>query len=114
MIDGKEALLKAAKRRYQVVKVDDVGEFRIQSLNGRELAEFVSKFNSGQVDSTSVDNLVSLIGMCLVDDLGVRLFSEEEAKQLADLEFGVLVQLANACQEHNRLTDKQQDRLAKN
>ena len=112
----KDKLLSAAKRRYKECHIEELNAtFRIQSLNGREISKFAAKFTSGNVDENSIDQLASLLAMTLVDDDGNLLItSPEEQAQLADLEFSVLVKLANAAQVHNRLTEEADQVIAKN
>lgn len=115
-IGTKDKLLSAAKRRYTEVRIDELdATFRIQSLNGREISKFAAKFTGGNVDENSIEQLATLLAMTLVDEAGnLLIVTPEEQAQLADLEFSVLVKLANAAQVHNRLTEDADQVIAKN
>ncbi len=112
----KTKLLAAARRRYVDVHIDELdASYRIQSLNGREMSRFATKFSSGEVDESSIDQLCELLAMTLVDDQGELLITDQQEKaQLADLEFAILIKLVNAAQLHNRLTDDADKVIAKN
>ena len=115
-IGTKDKLLSAAKRRYLEVEIEELdATFKLQSLNGREISKFASKFVSGKVDENSIDQLAALLALTLVDENNQLLITTDEEKdKLCDLEFSVLVKLANAAQVHNRLTDNQDQVIAKN
>lgn len=111
MAGGKDLLLKATKRRYELVSVPVLdAEFRIQSLTGKELNEFVG--GATKKDETAQN--VALLAMCLVDDEGNRLFTNGDAAQLQDLDLGVMVKLLDACQRHNHLGEDTQKAMVKN
>lgn len=116
MTGTKIRLLAAARRRYVEVEIEELdATFRLQSLNGREMSRFATKFSNGEVDGSSIDQLCELLAMTLVDtEDELMIKTDEEKLLLADLEFSILVKLANAAQLHNRLTDDADKVIAKN
>lgn len=116
MIGTKDKLLGAAKRRYKEVYIEELdANFRIQSLNGREISKFANKFINGKVDENSIDQLAGLLALTLVDENNqLMIVTDEEQNKLAELEFSILVKLANAAQVHNRLTEDADKVMAKN
>ena len=115
-IANKEKLLQSCKRRYLDVEAPELEtSFRLQSLNGREMSIFASRFADQELNNDSVDQLSGLLSLCLVDEAGARLITtKEEEKQLAELEFGLLVKLGMAAQKHNRIDQLAVEDSAKN
>ena len=104
-IATKEKLLQSCKRRHIEIEAPELDTtFRLQSLNGREMSVFANRFADQELNNDSVDQLAGLLSLCLVDEAGERLVTtDDEEKQLANLEFSLLVKLGMAAQKHNRI-----------
>lgn len=100
----KSKLLEGAKRRAVDVYIEQLDEtFRVESLSARELGSYL-EFVQGEPNE--IDGLANLIGRCLVDEDGNRMFEGEEIEQLYNLDLSIMLLLADACQEVSGLKDE--------
>lgn len=105
----REQLLGATKRRYRLVNVPDLGEFRIQSLTERERSNYEASLldrKGGVVKDRMLSSRRRLIALTLVDDVGNRLLGEADVDKLEDLDSGVTVLLWEAARDHCGFTDQ--------
>lgn len=100
----KDKLLRGAQRKSKDVYIESLdASFTVKSLSARELGSYIEFVQS---KPNEIDGLANLIGRCLVDEAGERMFKDEEIEQLYDLDLSTLLVLADACQEVSGLKDE--------
>ena len=111
----KASILGANKRRFRDVDVPLIGKVRIRSLTERERSEYEAGFldGSGNVSSL-VDSKVRLIVLCVCNAEGHRLFTDEEATVLSDVDAVVTNTLADECRRLSGFSDEDVGKLEKN
>lgn len=95
---GRGELLGFAKRRYREVPVPWIGPdavVRIQSLTEGERSAI-----ERAIGSDGVSTRVQMILAAVVDDAGHRIFSDEHAATLQDMDAQVIAGLVDAISEH--------------
>jgi hypothetical protein len=110
----KDQILAADDLGLLEVKVKEWGGsvyIRVMSVGERDAYEneWVLNKNKG------VENFrAKFLAKCLCDDKGERLFSDAEVEQLAKKSAKVMSRVWAKAMEHNALTDKDVEELAKN
>ena len=95
---GRQALEAAAKREYRDVEIEGLGLCRVQSITEGERSE---------CEETERGTLVALIvAKGLVDEQGLRLYTDEEAAQISQFKAGVVTQLCEAIYAASGITSK--------
>ena len=92
---SKQDILKQfASRRY-----DEVQGIRLQSLTELELSKLESLWAQRYHDTKQMNPVMrrELLCLCIVDDEGNRIFSNDEVDALAELDGGVTSQLYSTC-----------------
>ena len=113
----REAILGLTARRYMVVGLPDGKQVRIQSLSEREKSSFEMQQISkrGSVNKSKIEaSRRRLLCLCLVDDKGNRLFGDDDADKLRDVDGGITSALFDAVQKHVGFEDGDIEELAKN
>jgi len=116
MASSKTDLMELAKRETKLVEIAGK-EFRVQSLTDHERAMWeVDCLNeSGERDPVAMESMrPRLIVKCLVDDGGNRLFTDEEAEDVAGLPASVTVKLFTVCSDLCGMDDDDKKDAAKN
>lgn len=82
---GKAAILEADDLAHEDVPVPEWGgTVRVRGLNGRERDSYEMRMAVAHKNGeTDVDIRASLVGRCMVDENGDRLFTDKELPQLA-------------------------------
>lgn len=92
-IAGRNAILAIARKSIDV-DVAGVGTFRLREMSGAERDRFEAAAFQEKVDIVNgkpevrrtvnpIDLRARLVGSCLVDDAGARLFADDEVEQLS-------------------------------
>lgn len=112
----KEQILAADDLGLVEISVPEWGDtvfIRIMTCGERDAYEndwIASKAKGGGVD----DFRTKFLARCLCDSKGNRLFSDSEIPALAQKSARVMARLWQKAMEHNALSDKDVDELAKN
>ena len=110
--------------KEQILAADDMGllEVQVPEWGG---SVFIRVMTVGERDayendwvlnkSKGVDNFrAKFLAKCLCDEKGQRLFSESEVVQLAGKSAKVMSRIWQRAMEHNALSEKEVEELAKN
>ena len=110
--------------KEQILAADDMGllEVQVPEWGG---SVFIRVMTVGERDAyendwvlnktKGVDNFrAKFLAKCLCDDKGQRLFSESEVVQLAGKSAKVMSRIWQRAMEHNALSEKEVEELAKN
>ena len=103
MARTKAEILSQCKRRY--TEVDGI---RLQSLTEWELSNLRSRWHSRmKKDDDGILGLmtVELLALCIVDDEGVRMFSDKDVGELKNLDSKFTQKINAACRTHCGLDD---------
>lgn len=114
-------ILGRSNRRFANVTVGDL-TVRLRSITAGEYAELQRKLiDSASKGSTEAKRVAAslaaqatLIRLCCIDANGEPLFSDSQAKQLAEIDSAVARALDDACMKHCGLSDADPGELAKN
>ncbi len=103
MAKSKEEIQKLTQRRY-----DEFDGFRVQNLNDYELSTLESRWAEefSRTRTFSKDMRAELLVMCIVDDEGDRIFTNEEVSIVRDMDSKVSKPLYTFCREHVGLDEK--------
>lgn len=108
----------------QILAADDLGLVKVNVKEwGGEV--FIRVMTVGELDAyqqewavnkqTGVDNFrAKFLARCLCDETGNRLFSDEEILKLAGKSAKVVSRLFDKAAQHNAITEKDVEELAKN
>ena len=113
-----------ALTREQILAADDLGLLEV-NVPGWSGSLFIRVMTCGERDSyendwvankgKGVENFrTKFLARCLCDDKGQRLFTDAEIEQLAKKSAKVMSRVWAKAMEHNALTDKDVEELAKN
>ena len=113
----KDLFLAKAKRRY--VEFQFEGEvYRLQSMTERERAQYELQLQdkkSGKATDASIEKMRRLfVAKTLVDHAGNRLFNDDEAEQLGEVDGRVMGLLYERAQKHCGYDSSEIEELAKN
>lgn len=120
-VNGKIAgrdVFKTIPRKTVDVELDEVGTFRLREMSGTERDRFeIAAFK--EVDGKrTVEPLylrARLVAMCLVDDAGARVYSDDQIAELSDeAPASVIAKLFEAAQKLNGLDAAAVEAAAKN
>ena len=113
-----------ALTKEQILAADDLGllEVKVKEWGG---SVFIRVMSVGERDSyenewvrnkdKGVDNFrTKFLARCLCDEKGERLFTDAEIEKLATKSARVMSRVWQKAMEHNALTDKDVEELAKN
>lgn len=108
----------------QILAADDLGMVKVTVKEwGGDV--FIRVMTVGELDAyqqewaanklTGVDNFrAKFLARCLCDDAGTRLFSDEQIEKLASKSAKVVSRLFDKAAQHNAITEKDVEELAKN
>lgn len=103
----REDILARDDRRYEVVEVPEWGgSVRIRTLSARERDEFEESIlrRRGQAVEVVMRGMrVRLAALCMVDEQGNRLFSDDEVEVLADRSAAAIERVFEAAARLNRI-----------
>lgn len=104
-IATREQLIGLCKRRYVEVEIPELeATVRIQSLSEKEKSDYetrlISKNGRGILKDRLADATRRLIALCVVDQNGSRLFSNNDLSVIAEMDSFVSSRIYEACQEH--------------
>jgi hypothetical protein len=114
---GKSDLLGLTQRRYRDVVISEQLKFRIQSLTEGEKSSYEASILTGAGKVNKQKLLAArrrLLVMCLVDGEGLRLLTESDADQLAQMDGAVASRIYDVCQDHCGFSDEDIEGLVKN
>lgn len=114
---GRAAFVGRAIRRYADVEIADFGAIRLQSLSEREAADFqvAALDQRGRWrKKLAAGARRRLIALCLVDADGNRLFSDDEAEHLADMDGRIADAIYEHCVAHCGFRQDQVEAEGKN
>lgn len=77
---NKADILSAIGRKPQLVPIDKLGEVFIVPMSGKQRQDW----SKAVLESKSDGYYAKLVCQCVTDESGNRLFTDEEAEQLAD------------------------------
>lgn len=110
-------LLGAKERRYAEIEVEGLGRVRIRSLFEGEMADFEAwalNCTGATQRERGKQSRRRLIALCVVDQQGERLISDDQSDQLAFADGKRMVDLYKAIQKHVGYSDGELEELAKN
>jgi hypothetical protein len=116
MASTKQDLMNLGKREPELVKLAGK-EFLVKGLTDRERAEWELDCldEEGRKDLTAMESIrPRLIAKCLVDDNGLRLFSDDEYEIVAEWPASVTVKLFEVCSRLCGLDEDDKEMVAKN
>ena len=97
---GRSGLLGELKRRYHEADIDGYGRIRMQSLSAKE-AEVLSPYTDGGFDGkVFAARKQLLIALCLVDEDGHRLFTDDDAESISEQDAALVDKIYEACEMH--------------
>lgn len=99
---GREKLLGKLVRRYAEEDVPGFGGIRVQSLSAAEAADLnAGNQTDGKFDVTKYKKYQArVITMCLVDDTGHRIFSDDDVDTLHEQDATVIDAIYSVCERH--------------
>jgi hypothetical protein len=112
-----EQILQAQDIQTHKVEVPEWGvTVYVKVLKGRELDAFqASLLVQGNARAVNIENMrAKFLVRCLVDEKGGRIFTDDEAKDLAEKSGGVLQRLFQLAQKLNGLDDAETGIVLKN
>jgi hypothetical protein len=115
---NKQAILDAQDLKTEPVDVPEWGgTVYVRTMTGAERDLFESTLMKGEGKNRKVDSAnirARLSCLCLVDESGERLFSDDEAERLGKKSADVLDRVFSVAQRLNGLSEKDVEELAKN
>ena len=110
----KDQILAANDKPTQDIAVPEWGgDVRIRTMSASERDKWESEtYGSGTVNT--VDFRARFVALCIVDDQGARMFSDEDVAKLGEKSAAALQRVFNAAQKLNALTGKDIEELEKN
>lgn len=117
MAINREAMLAVCKRRYVTVDVPGVGDVRLQSLSELERSQYelAALDNKNAVSREKLlHQRCRLIALCVVDDEGKRLFSDDDVRLLLEMDSQITNAIFDAAQLHCGFTKADIEALEKN
>ncbi|HCT24929.1 MAG TPA: hypothetical protein DIW85_01820 [Stenotrophomonas sp.] len=114
MLLGKQQILDAQDRRHEDVAVPEWGgNVRVAMMSARDRDRWEQDTYGG--DTPKVDDFrARFVGLCLVDEMGERLFSDHEVAQLGTKSAAALDRVFRVAQTLNALGDTAVGELEKN
>lgn len=89
------------------------GDVRVRTMSASERDQWENEtYGSGKVNT--VDFRARFVALCLVDEAGVRVFTDEEVAELGTKSAAAMQRVFNAAQNLNALTGKDIEELEKN
>lgn len=114
----KQDILAAGDLKTEDVEVQEWGgAVRVRTLTGRERDAFEASLAKGEGRDRKTDlaNLrAKLVGLCLVDEKGDRLFEDAEVEMLGAKSAAALDRVFSVAQRLNGLSGEDVEALAKN
>lgn len=115
---GKDALLKAAARRYRDVEVDGL-KFRVQSISEGERSAIETDHALAADDDKKKRQAMQcyksrFIVSCLVDGQGNRIFADNDVETVKQMDSRITNRLMDAIEEHIGISAEDSEALAKN
>lgn len=113
----RDQILCAGKRRFREVEVPGWGAFRIRSMTELERSRFEASIldKKGQVASGKlVDQKCRLIVLCVVDENGDPLLTNNDIDTLRQVDSAFTNKLVEAIQEHCGFSDRDWEEITKN
>ena len=118
MLLTKQDIINADDMRSEDVNVPEWGgTVRVRALSARQRDAFEATLVSGEGKKRRADlaNVrAKLVGMCLVDDSGARLFTDAEAVALGAKSGAAMDRVFSVCQRLAGLTQEDVEELTKN
>ena len=110
----KEAILAADDKPHQDVAVPEWGgDVRVRTMSASERDKWeAAVYSGGQVNT--IDFRARFCALCIVDEQGGRLFTDDEVVTLGTKSAAALQRVFNAAQTLNALSNKDVEELAKN
>lgn len=110
----KDQILSIDDKPTQDVPVPEWGgEVRIRTMSASERDKWESEtYGDGKVNT--VDFRARFVALCIVDEAGKRMFTDEDVNQLGEKSAAALQRVFNAAQALNALTKKDIEELEKN
>lgn len=101
-------------KKVSVPELDGDGHAYVRVLSGKELEESkaLEREHKEQYPDMAAAAALVVYGVC--DDSGKRVFSDSDIEVVLDIEFPVLMRLAEEVLELNGLTESSQEDTAKN
>lgn len=110
----KDQILAANDKPTKDVPVPEWGgDVRVRTMSASERDQWENEtYGSGKVNT--VDFRARFVALCLVDEAGVRVFTDEEVAELGTKSAAAMQRVFNAAQTLNALTGKDIEELEKN
>ena len=114
MLLGKQQILDAQDRRHEDVAVPEWGgSVRVAMMSARDRDRWEQETYGGDTPKGD-DFRARFVGLCLVDEMGERLFSDHEVAQLGTKSAAALDRVFRVAQTLNALGDAAVGELEKN
>lgn len=112
----RDDIFNADDRKSEVVNVPEWGgEVMVRTLSGKERDQYEAgtiKTNKQGKQEQNFENFrARLIALCVVDEKGVRLFSERDVAALGNKSAAALQRVYDKCQELNAISDADVEEL---
>ena len=111
----KKQILEADDRKFEKVKVPEWGgEVFVRVMSGWERDKYEMDMFQRRKDGESPNIRGSLCGLCIVDDKGVRIFSDGEVGELAGKSGAALDRVFDVAQRLNGIGEFEMKEFEKN
>jgi hypothetical protein len=118
MLLSKDQILSADDLPYRDVEVPEwKGSVRVRTMTGAERDSFEADIYQKKGDTIELNRehfRAKLLGRCIVDEKGARLFSDKDIMVLSAKSVKALDRLFTVAQELNGISKEEQDNIKKN